>query len=213
MGFWRMERKFVGTNICFFLSCYFVTLQFLNAQQFRRIEIQSGLGELSHNNGIAVADYDLDGDLDLFIVGEKKFNPNDQTTWSRLLRNDNDGSFTNITQEAGFAEGFNHDIAIEAFQDVGDKLGASWGDYDNDSYPDIFLSNALQSQLYHNNGDGTFTNVTVQAGIPETCQGCYFSGALWVDLNNDGYLDEIDILIFLHSWYLKEKSNSGKEEN
>jgi len=170
------------------ICCLFFYMH-ANAQQFRRIETQANLREISNNNGIAVADYDLDNDLDIFIVGEATFNNNDPKTWSRLLKNNNDGSFDDVTIESGFAQGFDHDIEIASFMEVGDKLGASWGDYDNDGYPDIFLSNALQSQLYHNNGDGTFTNVTSTVGIVETCTNCYFAGALWLDINNDSFLD------------------------
>jgi len=93
---------------------------YLNAQQFRTIETQAGLGDISNNNGIAIADYDLDNDLDIFIVGEKIFNIDDPKTWSRLLKNNNDGSFEDITVEAGFAEGFNHDIAFQGAFDLGE---------------------------------------------------------------------------------------------
>ena len=60
---------------------------------------------ISNNNGIAVADYDLDNDLDIFIVGEETFNENNPKTWSRLLRNNNNGRFEDVTFEAGFAQG------------------------------------------------------------------------------------------------------------
>ena len=153
----------------------------LSAQQFRRIDIQAGLGGILNNNGIAVADYDLDNDLDIFIVGVETFNENKPNTWSRLLRNNNDGSFEDVTLEAGFAEAFNHEIDLEGVVPLGDKMGASWSDYDNDGYPDIFLSNAAQSQLYHNNGNGTFSNVTAQSGIDDFCENCYFTGAVWFD--------------------------------
>lgn len=159
------------------------------AQQFRRIEILADLNDVTNNNGIAVADYDNDNDLDIFVVGESKLELTNTHTWSRLLRNNNDGSFEDVTAEAGFLEIFNHELTILNGFDLGDKMGVSWVDYNNDTYPDIFLTNAVQSQLYHNNGDGTFSNVTVQAGFEETCNDCYLAGALWFDYDNDGNLD------------------------
>ncbi len=170
----------------------------LNAQQFKRIETQANLGHISNNNGIAIADFDLDNDLDIFIVGTNTYNSSKPNTWSRLLRNNNDGSFEDITQQAGLAQGFNHDMTftmsfigslINSNTIFGEKMGVSWGDYNNDGYPDIFLSNAVQSQLYRNNGDGTFSNVTTQAGLEASCAECYLAGALWWDYNNDGFLD------------------------
>lgn len=173
----------------------------LNAQQFTRVEVLTGLNGVSNNNGVAIADFDLDNDLDIFIVGTMTFDENDPNTWSRLLRNNNDGTFDDITFKSGFAEAFNHEMTFIFMNSVGDsistdinfgmgkKMGASWGDYNNDGYPDIFLSNAVQSQLYKNNGDNTFTNVTVAAGFEETCIDCYLTGALWWDYNNDGFLD------------------------
>ncbi len=91
----------------------------MNAQQFRRIETQAKLVEVFNNNGIAIADYDLDNDLDIFIVGEETFNYNDPKTWSRLLKTNNDGSFEDVTIETGFAQGFNHDIIFDGAQDLG----------------------------------------------------------------------------------------------
>jgi len=179
------KNIFIKIIFSLFLFSFLTT----SSQQFRWIEIQAKLKNISNNNGIAVADYDLDNDLDIFIVGEAVFKSNDPTTWSRLLKNNNDGSFEDVTIKAGFSEGFLHDIDEREITEIGAKLAASWGDYDNDGYPDIFLSNARQSQLYHNNGDGTFSNVTSKVGIIDNCIGCQFSGALWVDLNNDGFLD------------------------
>ncbi len=187
------------------LNAPFLTLAFfalfvstLNAQQFKRIETQAGLSHISNNNGIAVADYDMDNDLDIFIVGTQEYNSAKPNTWTRLLRNNNNGSFEDVTEEAGFNRRFNHDMTftisfagslINSNTIFGEKMGASWGDYNNDGYPDIFLSNAVQSQLYRNNGDGTFTNVTRIAGFEETCNTCYLAGALWWDYDNDGFLD------------------------
>jgi len=184
-----MKYIYINQYCLLFVICYLFIPFNLNAQQFRRIETQARLGDISNNNGIAIADYDLDDDLDIFIVGEKAFNIDDPKTWSRLLKNNNDGSFEDVTMEAGFAEGFNHDLTFQGAFDLGEKMGASWADYDNDGYPDIYLSNARQSQLYHNNTDGTFTNLTTQAGLEEICENCYLTGALWFDYNNDGFLD------------------------
>ena len=172
--------------ISFFYFCFLYTI---NAQQFRRIETQANIGDISNNNGVAIADFDQDNDLDIFIVGSQAFDENDSSTWSRLLKNNNDGSFEDVTIASGIEQDFLHEItAVDAF-DIGDKMSASWGDYNNDGYPDLFLANAVQSQLYKNNGNGTFDNVTVQAGFQETCEVCYMTGSLWWDYDNDGHLD------------------------
>ncbi len=154
----------------------------LNAQQFRSIERQAGLDHIIYTNGIAVADYDLDNDLDIFIIAQRDFEEGSPETWNRLFRNNNNGRFEDVTVSAGFG-------IIENNENAGEKLAASWGDYNNDNYPDLFISTNHKSQLYRNNKDGTFTNVTAEAGITEYCELCFYSGALWVDLNNDTYLD------------------------
>ncbi len=184
-----MKRKSLYNNYLLAIICCSLISLNMNAQQFRRIETQANLGEISNNNGIAIADYDLDNDLDIFIVGSRTLDLNNPNTWSRLLRNNNDGSFDDVTNEAGFLQTFFHEIALPSGYDIGDKLGASWGDYNNDGFPDIFLSNAVQSQLYHNNGDGTFTDVTTLAGFDDYCEDCYLTGAVWWDYNHDGFLD------------------------
>ncbi|MCB9081431.1 MAG: CRTAC1 family protein [Lewinellaceae bacterium] len=137
--------------------------------------------------GIAVADYDLDNDLDIFVVAKFDFNSSDKTTWSRLFQNNNDGTFTDVTREAGFRGLYNFNAEDPGFG-YGVKLGASWGDYDNDGYPDLILTNYLRIQLFHNNGDGTFQEVTQAVGLTAV-NGCYNTSALWWDFNRDGHLD------------------------
>jgi hypothetical protein len=92
-----------------------------------------------------------------------------------LYRNNGDGSFTDVTETAGVgAEGlFGMGIAV--------------GDYDNDGYPDLFVCGYGRCILYHNNGDGTFTDVTAKAGVAN--QGRWASSAAWFDYDNNGRLD------------------------
>jgi len=113
------------------------------------------------------ADFDNDGFLDLFVCNE--------TGPNRLYRNRGDGTFEEVAAKAG----------------VQGKLlyckGAAWLDYDNDGYPDLFLNYLGSSpQLFHNNRDGTFTDVTLEMGItgPRTGFSCWA-----FDFDNDGWLD------------------------
>ena len=159
--------------------------QSADAQTFTRIEAAANLSQIANTNGVAVADYDQDGDLDIFFTGYKNFKPNDPGTWSHLMRNNGDETFTDVTVEAGFGiQYINEGLHAER----GEKMGASWGDYDNDGFPDLFLANSRLDQLYHNNGNGTFTDVTAQAGV-EGCIVCYSSSGLWWDHDRDGDLD------------------------
>ena len=66
-------------------------------------------------------------------------------------------------------------------------MGVAVGDYDNDGFPDLFVLGYGRSILYHNNGDGTFTDVTAQAGVEN--KGRWASSAAWFDYDNDGKLD------------------------
>jgi tetratricopeptide (TPR) repeat protein len=118
-------------------------------------------------------DYDCDGHLDLFV-------PNnlgglfERKTPNRLFHNNGDGTFTEVTEASGLSS-------------LWPTTSGAWGDYDNDGWPDLFLSNGLgRSQLFRNNGNGTFTDVSKEAGIHDLCFG---SPAFWWDYDNDGWLD------------------------
>ena len=179
-----------------FLYIFFIS-QIINSQQFRNITEISDLNGIIRNNGVAVADYDQDGDLDVFIVSAISEDGNENR--SRLLKNTNNGNFIDVTYDSGIDQNFNHDIDLINYQlngdfsfdtmEHGDRLSASWGDFNNDGYPDLFLGNSVQSQLYKNNSDGTFSNITEFAGFETYCEDCYIAGALWLDYDLDGYLD------------------------
>ncbi|RKE98232.1 FG-GAP-like repeat-containing protein [Ichthyenterobacterium magnum] len=165
---------------------------FVFSQNFQRIEAQSGLNLLENNTGVAVADYDGDNDLDIFVVAKQR-DESDGDSMSQLFRNNNDGTFTDVTIEAGltnlhpFEDSHRDDpLNTVVYQDY--KWGVSWGDYDNDGDPDLFLTNAYRVMLFNNLGDGTFTNVTSNSGISDY-NGCFNTSALWFDYNKDGLLD------------------------
>ena len=125
-------------------------------------------------SGVALFDFDNDGDLDLYLVNGSDLPgataPIPPT--NRLYRNDGD-TFTDVTRQA-------------AVGDTGYGLGCCVGDYNNDGFTDLYVTNYGANVLYHNNGDGTFTDVTVSAGV----EGDLFSsGCAFVDLDADGYLD------------------------
>ncbi len=127
--------------------------------------------------GVAFYDYDNDGWLDIFLVNGWRlegFAPGEEPT-CHLFKNNRDGTFTDVTVEAGLAaSGWGQGVCV--------------GDYDNDGHEDLFITYYGKHVLYHNNGDGTFTDVTEQAGLaiepPRWSTGCAF-----VDYDRDGYLD------------------------
>src|SRR6185503_7726963 len=127
--------------------------------------------------GCGWIDYDQNGLLDLYLANSaptKIYKPSHPLRGA-LYRNNGDGSFTDVTAKAGVgAEGlFGMGIAV--------------GDYDNDGFPDLFICGYGRSILYHNNGDGTFKDITKQAGVENV--GRWASSAAWFDSNNDGHLD------------------------
>ncbi len=150
---------------------------------------------LDNANGVAVADYDLDGDLDIYLVSSDVLDPENPGTYSRLIRNDGNGGFEDVTQESKLVEF--QDLARTGSQ--GAKMGASWGDYDNDGYPDLFLSNYGFDVLWKNNGDGTFTNVTETAQVGG-CGSCYSVNGLWWDYDRDGDLD-----LYVSDWLKRNR--------
>ncbi|HEX7958688.1 MAG TPA: CRTAC1 family protein [Terriglobales bacterium] len=129
--------------------------------------------------GCGWIDYDQNGLLDLYLVNSAAtaaYKPPSPLRGA-LYRNNGDGTFTDVTLKAGVgAEGlFGMGIAV--------------GDYDNDGFPDLFICGYGRSILYHNNGDGTFTDVTARAGVQNRDR--WASSAAWFDYDNDGRLDLI----------------------
>jgi hypothetical protein len=127
--------------------------------------------------GCAWIDYDQNGLLDLYLVNSaatQAFKPAAPLRGA-LYRNNGDGTFTDVTAKAGVgAEGLF-------------GMGVAVGDYDNDGFPDLLVLGYGRSILYHNNGDGTFTDVTAHAGVANAGQ--WASSAAWFDYDNDGFLD------------------------
>ena len=189
----KFKINTIKNFILFFLVAFYTNNNF--SQELVRVEKQTGLEDLSQNTGVSVADYDNDGDLDLFVVAKKIDEVNNDLSSSKLFRNNNDGTFTDVTSEAGLLN--LHPYEDNHIKDLFNiipggyteyKWGASWGDYDNDGYPDLFFTNAYRLQLFKNKGDGTFVNVTDAAGITSFNK-CFNTTALWFDYDKDGFLD------------------------
>jgi len=132
--------------------------------------------------GVAIFDYNNDGNLDIFFTNGADIRTLRKTSpkySNRLFENDGKGNFKDVTAKAGLAgAGFDNGVAV--------------GDYDNDGYKDLFVAGVHGNRLYHNNGDGTFTDVTAKAGLdrPDAQYGPLWSvGGAWLDVNNDGLLD------------------------
>lgn len=127
--------------------------------------------------GCGWIDYDQDGLLDLYLVNSaptRVYAPSHPLR-SALYRNNGDGTFTDVTQKAGAgAEGLF-------------GMGVAVGDYDNDGFPDLFVLGYGRCILYHNEGNGTFRDVTQHAGVANL--GRWASSAAWFDYDNDGRLD------------------------
>jgi len=126
-------------------------------------------------SGCAFLDYDADGWQDILLVnsmdwpGHKR-----QRTTMKLYRNNRNGTFTDVTKAAG--------LDVEMY-----GMGVAVGDYNNDGYPDVFVSCVGQSRLFRNTGKGTFQDVTKSSGLLGR-QGLSTS-AVWIDYDRDGFLD------------------------
>ena len=127
--------------------------------------------------GVAWLDYDQDGLMDLYFVqsGPTELYKPAHPLRSALYHNNGDGTFTDVTLKSGVGgEGhYGQGVAV--------------GDYDNDGYPDLYVTGYQRAILYHNNGDGTFTDVTAKAGVAD--EGGWSTSAAWMDYDKDGYLD------------------------
>jgi hypothetical protein len=136
--------------------------------------------------GVALFDYNNDGLLDIFLMNggriteglrvPENFERSNPRYWNRLYRQNRDGSFQDVTQTAGLANAGNGNYG----------MGVAVGDYDNDGNADLYVTSYGKNILYHNNGDGTFTDVTGKAGV---AGGGWSVSAGFFDYDNDGKLD------------------------
>ena len=145
-----------------------------NGAQGRKYQVETLPG------GLGVIDFDGDGWPDLFCANGAALPSLTKTGkeyWNRLYRNNRDGTFSNVTENAGLAgQGYGMGVAV--------------GDYNNDGHEDLFVVGVHGNQLYRNNGDGTFTDVTEQAGFGALgVKKLWSIAAAWIDYDNDGRLD------------------------
>src|ERR1051325_9362045 len=134
--------------------------------------------------GVAIFDFDNDGRMDLFFTNGaalkermSKDDLPDKTQpkyWNRLYQQQPDGSFKDVTEHAGL-------------KGVGYSMGVAAADYDNDGFVDLFVTGYKADRLYHNNGDGTFSDVTSKL-LPKISDG-WSTSAGWFDYDRDGRLD------------------------
>jgi hypothetical protein len=136
--------------------------------------------------GVALLDYDNDGRLDMFFTNGAKIDdpqpsgtPPDKSErrfWNRLYRQNENGTFSDVTEKAGLTG------AAQNYY----GMGVAVGDYDNDGFADLYVTNFGGNTLYQNKRDGTFTDVTKTAGVSG---GGWSASAGFVDVDNDGKLD------------------------
>ena len=153
-----------------------IRFELKNSVSPQRYSIETMLG------GVAVFDYNNDGLLDIFFTNGAaipSLEKTDPSYWNRLYRNNGDGTFTDVTEQAGV-------------KGVGYSMGVAAGDYDNDGFVDLYVTGVNRNQLLHNNGDGTFTDVTDKAGVGGAVAGYgkpWAVAAGWFDSTNSGHLD------------------------
>ena len=157
---------------------------------FEDIAQKAGLGKFHHRSGtpdkstiievpgsgVALLDYDNDGWLDIYLVNGSTvaaLKGQEPAPKAMLLHNNHDGTFTDVTAQAG--------VANERW-----GFGVAVADYDNDGWPDIYVANYGKNRLYHNNHDGSFTDVAENAGV---ALGGWSAGPSWGDYDHDGRLD------------------------
>jgi len=126
-------------------------------------------------SGVCFLDYDNDGWQDIFFVNSMDWPGHTSGTKSlpALYHNNHDGTFTDVTQQAG--------LAIETY-----GLGCAVADYDNDGFDDLYLTTVGSNHLFRNRGSGKFSDVTSKAGVADPG---FSASAVWFDYDNDGKLD------------------------
>ncbi len=144
---------------------------------FMDVTLAAGIQAAEECQSPAWGDYDNDGDTDLYVTSGLPVEG--QVTSGFMYQNNGNGTFTDVTSLSGTSNPEN-------------ARGANWGDYDNDGFLDLYIVNALNEEtsnvLFRNEGDGTFFNLTTQAGVGVTVEGGGTDGS-FIDYNNDGFLD------------------------
>ena len=151
--------------------------------RFTDVTLDAGMGQVHYpTQAAAWADFDNDGDVDVYI-GNEHFADAVEAP-SQLFRNNGDGTFTDVASAAGVT---NNRFA----------KGVAWGDFDDDGFPDLYVSNfAEDNRLYRNTGDGTFVDVAGELGVT----GPRKSFPVWFwDFDNDGHLD---LFVSSYEWDL-----------
>ena len=139
---------------------------------FKDFTDKAGIGENGDAQGVAVGDYDNDGNMDIYVSNFAS--PEGAPLQNTLYRNNGKGVFQDVTAQAG--------LARESY-----SIGAVFGDLDNDGYLDLYVINSGEPNiLYRNKGNGTFEDITDKAGVGNINLGTI---AALADINNDGYLD------------------------
>ena len=132
--------------------------------------------------GVSLLDYDNDGFLDIFFTNGARIptlEKDAESFYCQLYRNGGDGTFTDVTAKAGV-------------KGIGYNMGATVGDFDNDGYPDLYVTGVNVNTLYRNNADGTFSDVTEAADVAgrlASGRKAWSVGGGWMDYDNDGDLD------------------------
>lgn len=170
--------------------------------QFTDVTQEAGI-DWSHENGAtpqkyfietmggggAFLDFDNDGWLDIFLVdsGSHVYSETESPAHPALYKNNGDGSFTEVTDQAGLAaEGYG--------------MGVTVGDFDNDGWSDLYVTHFGRNRLYRNQGDGTFQDITTEAGVAVNA---WSTSAAFFDMDNDGDLD-LFVGLYLDWDYEKE---------
>jgi hypothetical protein len=156
-------------------------LQNDGAGRFTDVTFLAGLGEIHYpSHSASWADYDNDGDLDLYVGNENIYAKNQRNIHlsdpspSQWFRNEGNGTFTDVAAQAGV-------------ENMRFAKAVTWGDYDGDRFPDLYVSNyGTPNRLYHNNGDGSFTDVAADLDVDRPLMS--FPAWFW-DFDNDGQLD------------------------
>ena len=157
---------------------------------FRLTDVTASAGiQFRHNNGAhggkwlpetlgsgcAFLDYDADGWQDILLVNGMDWPGHTrQRSTLRLYRNNRNGTFTDVTRPAG--------LDVELY-----GMGVAVGDFNNDGFPDLFITCVGQNRLFRNSGKGTFVDVTRASGLGG--REAFSTSAMWVDVDRDGLLD------------------------